>query len=98
MGGSGAGWTALFTWVIGVGGEEGRMATRGYLVAGVTCGHCGSAVQEELGKIGGVIGVDVDLVAGGESDVRVTSDRAVAEEQVRAAVDEAGYTLVSASG
>ena len=52
--------------------------TASYSVSGMTCGHCVSAVTEEIGKLDGVTGVEVDLVAGGESRVTVTSDGAVA--------------------
>lgn len=67
--------------------------TTTFTVAGMTCSHCIHAVSEELGRLSGVTGVDVDLVAGGESRVRVTGDRAVAEDDARAAVAEAGYEL-----
>ena len=64
------------------------------LVSGMTCGHCVSAVSEELGKLDGVTGVEVDLVAGGESRVIVTSSSALSPVAVREAVDEAGYAVV----
>ncbi len=62
-----------------------------YTVQGMTCGHCVSSVTEEVSEIDGVQGVDVDLASG---LVTVTSDRDIAEEDVRAAVVEAGYQLV----
>ena len=65
-----------------------------YLVFGMTCGHCVSAVTEEIGKLDGVTGVEVDLVAGGESRVFVTSTAPLSHAAVGAAVDEAGYQLV----
>lgn len=65
-----------------------------YGVDGMTCGHCVSAVQQEVGALPGVRDVAVDLVVGGTSKVRVTSDTPVEEADVRAAVDEAGYELV----
>ncbi|MBL8999008.1 MAG: heavy-metal-associated domain-containing protein, partial [Gemmatimonadetes bacterium] len=43
------------------------MATTTYLVSGMTCGHCISAVTEEIDKLEGVTGVQIDLVAGGRS-------------------------------
>jgi copper chaperone CopZ len=52
-----------------------------------------SAVTEEIGRIPGVVGVTVALVAGGTSDVHLTSDRPLDDSQVRDAVDEAGYEL-----
>lgn len=63
-----------------------------YGVTGMTCGHCVSAVSSEVGAIPGVRSVDVDL-AGGR--VTVTGD-GYTDEQVREAVDEAGYQLVDA--
>jgi hypothetical protein len=38
------------------------------------------------------------MVAGGESSVAVTSVAPLPQEAVRAAVDEAGYTLTGVSG
>jgi copper chaperone CopZ len=64
-----------------------------YDVVGMTCGHCVSAVQEELGTIDGVTSVTVELVVDGTSRVTVTSERALDDDAVRAAVDEAGYAL-----
>lgn len=73
---------------------EGPNSSR-YEVEGMTCGHCVSAVTQELTRLPGVRGVDVDLVAGGVSTVVVTSDRPLADEDARAAIHEAGYTLRS---
>lgn len=56
-----------------------------------------SAVTEEVAKIEGVTGVEVTLVSGGRSMVAVASAAPLMEESVRAAVDEAGYELASAS-
>lgn len=61
-----------------------------YTVEGMTCGHCVSAVTEEISKIDGVSDVRVDL---GSGRVTVTSAAAVADADVAAAVDEAGYDL-----
>jgi copper chaperone len=72
--------------------------TATYTVSGMTCGHCVSAVTQELTRLDGVSGVDVDLVAGGESRVTVTSAAPLAQDTVRDAVDEAGYDLTGAAG
>lgn len=64
-----------------------------YTVAGMTCGHCVAAVKDEIGKLDGVTGVDVDLVEGGESTVRVVSGSSLDIGRVREAVDQAGYEL-----
>lgn len=61
-----------------------------YTVVGMTCGHCVSAVTEEISKIDGVRDVQVDL---GTGRVTVTSAAALADSDVAAAVDEAGYDL-----
>lgn len=62
-----------------------------YKVAGMTCGHCVSAVTMELSLLPSVTAVDVDLEVG---QVAVTSDAQLDETQVAAAIDEAGYELV----
>ncbi|MGY1804441.1 heavy-metal-associated domain-containing protein [Blastococcus sp. SYSU D00922] len=66
------------------------MSTATYTVVGMTCGHCVSAVTEEVSQVPGVTGVDVDLASGG---LTVTSDAPVEEGAVRAAVEEAGYEV-----
>ncbi len=63
-----------------------------YTVRGMTCGHCVSAVTEEVTKIPGVTDVDVDVTAG---RVTVWSSGPVSDEAVAAAVDEAGYEVVA---
>ena len=68
------------------------MADKIYTVSGMTCGHCVSAVSSEIGELGGVQAVAVDLATG---HVTVTGD-GFTDEQVRSAVDEAGYQLVDA--
>lgn len=63
-----------------------------YSVKGMTCGHCVSAVSTEIGKLDGVAGVEVDLATGA---VTVSSTTPLETAQVAAAVEEAGYELVS---
>jgi copper chaperone CopZ len=65
--------------------------TTDYTVSGMTCGHCAASVREEVGEIAGVLGVDVVVETG---QVTVTSEQALDEATVRAAVEEAGYELV----
>ncbi|HRN29371.1 MAG TPA: heavy-metal-associated domain-containing protein [Terrimesophilobacter sp.] len=72
------------------------MTTTDYLVTGMTCSHCVSSVTEELTEIDGVTAVTVDLNAGGASAVHVTSESPLDAAAVRAAVEEAGYTLATA--
>ncbi len=62
-------------------------------VSGMTCEHCERAVKEELSALEGVRSVDVDLVAGGDSSVRIESDAELSDTAIAAAVDEAGYEV-----
>lgn len=70
------------------------MSTQVFQVNGMTCGHCVAAVTSELSALPGVSEVAVDLHAGEVSTVTVTSASELAEIDVRAAIDEAGYDLV----
>ena len=60
-----------------------------YRVTGMTCAHCAAAVSTEVSSVAGVEAVEVDVAAG---TLVVRGDR-VSEEEVRAAVDEAGYAV-----
>ena len=64
--------------------------TSTYTVTGMTCGHCVSAVTDEVQAVPGVTDVQVDLETGA---LRVTSESPVDDSAVAAAVDEAGYAL-----
>jgi copper ion binding protein len=66
--------------------------TSTFQVEGMTCGHCVSSVRSEVSTIAGVRAVDVDLATG---RVTVTSDAPIDPDAVRAAVDEAGYEVVT---
>ena len=66
------------------------MNTQTFQVDGMTCGHCASAVSDELKALEGVTAVDVDLVAGGTSAVSVQSERALTAAEVATALNEAG--------
>ncbi|HPU13417.1 MAG TPA: cation transporter [Aeromicrobium sp.] len=66
------------------------MTTQTWTVNGMTCGHCVGAVTEEVQAISGVEKVEVDLASG---SLTVTSSGPLAEADVAAAVDEAGYAL-----
>jgi copper chaperone CopZ len=71
--------------------------TTTYRVSGLTCEHCVRAVSGELTALAGVRQVAVDLVAGGESRVTVSTDRDLPVEAVAGALAEAGdYALVGA--
>jgi copper chaperone CopZ len=64
--------------------------TQTYTVTGMTCGHCVQAVTGELTWLPGVREVRVDLSSG---EVSVDSDGPVPLDEIRTAVDEAGYAL-----
>jgi copper chaperone CopZ len=72
------------------------MTTTGFVstvtVTGMTCGHCVSSVSTEIGAIPTVTGVQVDLPTG---KVTITSDQPIEDAAIAAAVDEAGYQVVS---
>ncbi|GAA0283707.1 heavy-metal-associated domain-containing protein [Streptomyces polychromogenes] len=61
-----------------------------YKVTGMTCGHCEGAVTAELTALPGVTSVKAVASTG---EVTVVSATPLAEDDVRAAVDEAGYEL-----
>jgi len=56
----------------------------------MTCDHCIRAVTTELVLLPEVRSVDIDLAVGA---VTVTSDGPLDQEEVREAIDEAGYAL-----
>ncbi len=66
--------------------------TATYSVSGMSCQHCVDAVTAEVGRIDGVEQVTIDLAA---ATVEVVSASPLADDQVRDAVDEAGFDLVS---
>jgi copper chaperone CopZ len=61
-----------------------------YVVEGMTCERCKASVTEEVSEVAGVQDVQVDLPTG-----RLVVTGEVADDAVRAAVDEAGYRVVS---
>jgi copper chaperone CopZ len=67
--------------------------TATYLVAGMTCDHCKTAVTRELLAVEGVTAVDVDLET---KLVRVEGESLAATALVEA-IDEAGYDAVPAA-
>lgn len=66
------------------------MIAQTYHVTGMTCGHCSSAVTKELTALDGVSEVAVNLETG---EVHVTSAQPLDDEQVKAAIDEAGFAV-----
>jgi copper chaperone len=70
--------------------EEITANAREYAIKGMTCGHCAISVNDEVGQVPGVAGVDVDLEAGR----MVVRGEGFPDEAIRAAVDDAGYEVV----
>lgn len=64
-----------------------------YTVTGMSCGHCEHAVRSEVSQIAGVTGVEVSASTG---TLVVESSAPVADADVLAAVDEAGYEAARA--
>ena len=64
---------------------------RTYTVTGMTCSHCVASVSEEVSQVDGVTRVDVDLASG---ELKVSGE-GFSDDAVAAAVEEAGYEVVS---
>ncbi len=60
-----------------------------YAVPGVSCGHCKSSIEGEVGKVTGVASVEVDLDA---KTVTVDADASL-DPAIRQAIDDAGYDI-----
>ncbi|OFW75076.1 MAG: hypothetical protein A2201_13135 [Alicyclobacillus sp. RIFOXYA1_FULL_53_8] len=67
------------------------MQTEILKVNGMTCNHCKHAVESALKDVPGIANAVVDLTKG---EVEVELSQAVSKEDLRAAIDEAGYELV----
>jgi len=65
------------------------MSTVTYSVPDVSCGHCRTAITNEVAPLPGVHAVDVDL---GAKTVTVTGE-ALDEQAIIAAIDDAGYEV-----
>lgn len=61
-----------------------------FMVPGMTCGHCTSAVESELMKVTGVQTVHIDL----DTKAVAVTGTDLDWPALEAAVDEAGYELV----
>jgi copper chaperone CopZ len=67
--------------------------TTTFSVDGMTCGNCVKHVTEELTGLTGVQDVQIQLVTGGSSPVTVVSEGPLADADIAAAVEEAGYAV-----
>ncbi len=56
-------------------------------IEGMTCGHCAMSVTTELATLEGVSNVQVDHASGKAT----VESKGVSEDQLSAAVEEAGY-------
>ena len=63
---------------------------RTYSVPGISCGHCKTAIEGEVGKVAGVDSVAVDIDT---KTVTVVLADNVTDDDIRAAIDEAGYDV-----
>ena len=62
-------------------------------VPDMSCGHCKAAVEGELNKLSGVERADADVAKG---TVAVSYDEAaVTTEDLKGAIEEAGYTVAA---
>lgn len=66
-------------------------STKEYTVQGMTCGHCEISVKEEVGEIVGISAVEASSKTGTVS----VSGEGFTDEQVAAAVKEAGYSVTA---
>jgi copper chaperone len=72
------------------------MSTQTFPITGLTCGHCVGAVTSKLSVLAGVKDVQIDLIVEGTSTLRVTTDKELTDDEVVAALSEAGgYQLAS---
>ena len=62
-------------------------------VTGMSCGHCKAAVEGELSKLSGVESSNADVEKGTVA-VRY-DDSKVSTEQLKGAIEEAGYTVAA---
>lgn len=63
-------------------------------VPGISCGHCVSTIESELGSLAGVTAVSANLDS---KDVTVTwDDGGVSLEGIRARLDDIGYPVEEA--
>lgn len=69
------------------------MVERTLNVEGMSCAHCKAAIEGELNKLDGVEHSDADFEKG-TVEVRYDESR-VTDDDLRAAIEEAGYTLVA---
>ena len=62
-----------------------------YTVPGMSCGHCKTAITEEVTAVAGVQGVDVDL----DTKQVVVRGETLDDAAIREAIAEAGYEVAA---
>ena len=69
------------------------MTEKTFDVAGMSCGHCKAAVEDELNELSGVEKANADVARG---TVEVSYDEGtVTTEDLLGAIEEAGYTVAA---
>jgi copper chaperone len=63
-------------------------STRTFQVPAISCGHCKASIEGAVGELGDVDRVEVDIAA---RTVTVAGD--ASDEDITAAIDEAGYEV-----
>jgi copper ion binding protein len=71
---------------------EGRRMKKQINIEGMSCGHCVKHVEEALKEINGVTSVSVDLE---NKNAVIELSTEVADSQLKNAIEEAGYDVVS---
>ena len=61
-------------------------------IEGMTCGHCEMSVTKELAKLAGAHDIKVSAA---EGTAHLSLDESVDTAAIAAAIDEAGYKLIS---
>ncbi len=64
-------------------------------IEGMSCGHCVRHVEEALKELAGVVSVVVDLK---EKNAVVEMNQELSDEQIKGAIEEAGYDVVGIKG
>jgi copper chaperone len=62
----------------------------------MTCDHCVKVVTEELSKISGVTGINIELNTDAPTPVDIVADIDISDADITAAIEEAGYTIAVA--
>ena len=63
------------------------MERRQYVVPGMQCGHCETAVRDEVSAVPGVESVEIDLA----TKLVEVAGEPLDDAAIRAAIEEAGY-------